>query len=97
MDEGSKESSGQQSGAAQRSGGVSVDGMPGNDGRVSQEICSSARGQSGQPGAQAGLTGEAQGAGTEVGVSRSSNEARESTPLAEPGRLGKRVDPDTNP
>jgi len=84
VDEGSMESPRQQSGAAQHSGGVSVDGMSGNDDRVSQEICPSVRRQSGQPGAQAGLTGEAQRAGTEVGVSRSSDDARDNTTRAEP-------------
>jgi len=41
-------------------------------------------------GAQAGLTGETQRAGAEVGVSRSSDEARDSTTRAEP-RGGTRV------
>jgi hypothetical protein len=84
-DEGCKELPRQQSGAAQRSGGVSVDGMSGNDDRVNQEICSSACCPSEQPGVQAGLTGEALEAGAEVGVSRSSVEARKSTPRASQG------------
>ena len=83
-DEGSKESSGQQSWAAHRSGGVSVDGMSGSDDRVSQEICPGAAKHRAQPGVQAGQTGEASRAGTEVGVSRSSVEAWDSTTRAEP-------------
>jgi RNA-directed DNA polymerase len=84
LDEGCKESPGKQSGVAHHSGGVSVDGMSGNDGRVSQEICFGAPSNGGQPGAQAGLTGEALVAGAEVGVSRSSAEARDSITGAEP-------------
>jgi len=83
-DEGCKESPGKQSGAAHRSGGVCVDGMSGNDGRVSQEICSGAPSNGEQPGVQAGLTGKAPVAGVEVGVSHSSVEARDSTTRAEP-------------
>src|ERR1044071_1214627 len=84
VEEGSKESSGQQSGAAHRSGGVSADGMPGSDGRVNQEICSGAPSNREQPRVQTGLTGEAPRAGAEVGVSHSSVEARDSTTRAEP-------------
>jgi RNA-directed DNA polymerase len=81
--EGCKESSGQQPAVTQRSGGVSVDGMSGSDGKVSQEICSGA-GAGQQPRIQAGLTGEVPRAGAEVGVSHSSAEARDSTTRAEP-------------
>jgi hypothetical protein len=83
-DEGGKESSRQQSRAAHRSGGVSADGMLGSDGRVNQEVCTGAARDREQPKAQAGQTGEAPGAGAEVGVSHSSVEARDSTTRAEP-------------
>jgi RNA-directed DNA polymerase len=78
-DEGCKESSRQQSAAAHRSGGVSVDGMSGSDDRVSQEICPGAASNRRQPEVQAGKTGKAPRSGTEVGVSRSSVETRDST------------------
>jgi len=84
VDEGCKESSDQQSEAVHRSGGVSVDGMSGSDGRVSQEICTGAASERRQPGVQASQTGEASRAGAEVGVSHSSVEARDSTTCAEP-------------
>ena len=83
-DEGCKETSGQQSRGAQHSGGVSADGMLGSDDRVSQEICCGAPRDREQPRVQAGLTGEAPGAGAEVGVSHSSAEAWDSTTRAEP-------------
>ena len=86
VDKGCKESSRKQSETAHRSGGVSADGMSGSDDRVNQEICLGARSKEEQPEAQAGLTGEAHGAGTEVGVSHSSVEARDSTTRAEPRR-----------
>lgn len=84
LGKGCKESPGKQSGAAHRSGGVSVEGMTGSDGRVSQEICSGVPSKREQPGVQAGRTGEALRAGAEVGVSRSSDEVRDSITGAEP-------------
>src|SRR3954466_12240219 len=83
-DKGCKESSGQQSGAAHRSGGVSADGLSGSGDRGSQGICSGAPNPREQPKAQAGLTGKVSRAGTEVGVSHSSVEVRDSTTRAEP-------------
>lgn len=58
--------------------------MLGSDDRISQEICSGDPSNREQPTAQAGLAGEAVGAGAEVGVSHSSVEARDSTTRAEP-------------
>jgi RNA-directed DNA polymerase len=79
VDEGCKELSRQQSEAAHRSGGVSVDGMSGSDDRVNQEICPGAASNRRQPEVQAGQTSKASRSEAEVGVSRSSVEARDNT------------------
>lgn len=82
--EGCKGSSGQQSEAIHRSGGVSVDGMSGKGVEVSQEISGRGGPQGTRPTVQAGMTGEAGGASGEVGVLRSSVDARDITTRVEP-------------
>jgi RNA-directed DNA polymerase len=82
--EGRRESSGQQSEAAHRSGGVSVVGMSGMGTGVSQEVSGHREPQGTQPAEQAAINRKAAGEAGEVGVLRSSVEARESTTRAEP-------------